>query len=266
MLFSLIIHKSIAQLGPLLVCPATNISPSTISVGASGGPSYITVTTQNNCTTYLVSESLDWVSCTKSGLTVTVSLSANSGPARDGEVSIGAITLYVHQACGNYPVTPGSISVDRNNFCSNAGGNITLTVVGGSGTYTRWFSGSCGGTQVAYTNGSSISIPAPTSTTTYYGRWENSCSNSTCKYITVNVNQAPELSISGTNPVCPGSTYRYTASSSGLTTYNWSLPSGASEVVVQLIILTSHLVQLLGMFRYQPLMLMAVQVILLPME
>jgi hypothetical protein len=44
--------------------------------------------------------------------------------------------------------------------------------------------GSCDGTSVGTGNNLVVS---PSNTTTYYGRWENSCGNSTCQTVTVNV-------------------------------------------------------------------------------
>jgi hypothetical protein len=48
----------------------------------------------------------------------------------------------------------------------------------------RWMTGSCDGTSVGTGNNLVVS---PSNTTTYYGRWENSCGNSTCQTVTVNV-------------------------------------------------------------------------------
>lgn len=223
--------NAFAQVRPLVgQCTVYSISTSYINAGSGAGQlnPTISVTSQNNCTTYTLSKNGSWLSYSQNGLSVTISVQANTGAARDGYVYIGgSFTVTVHQACGNVAVAPMRLSVDRNNFCSNAGGNITLNAIGGSGDATRWFSGSCDGTQVGYTDASSISIAAPTSTTTYYARWETSCNNSICRYITVNVNQLPVLSISGTTPVCIGSTYTYTTNA-GLSGYTWSLPSGAS--------------------------------------
>src|SRR5262249_12523016 len=70
-------------------------------------------------------------------------------------------------------------------ICSGSSTNLTL-VGGGSGgaEVVKWYTGSCGGTLVATGNGASVS---PSSTTTYYGRYEDGapCSyNSTCQSIT----------------------------------------------------------------------------------
>jgi RHS repeat-associated protein len=218
-----------AQIHPQISCVANSINPTTLypSEGAGQVTPTVVVATSNNCTTYTISNNNSWITYSKNGLNVTISVQANTGPSRYGTLSIGGQTLTVFQSCGNFPVKPTSISVDRNNLCANSGGNIILTAVGGSGTNTRWFSGSCGGTFVGLSDAASISIAAPTTTTTYSGLWETSCGSSMCKSITVTVNPLPVLSINGTLSVCTGSTYTYTTNS-GLTGYIWTLPSGAS--------------------------------------
>ena len=229
---SLSVRDSLTLMKPLVTCSVTSISPSSVSTGPSAGqvtPSVVVNTSPSNCTTYSIYTSYSWIHYQVVPGRVIVSVDALYGATRSGTITIGSYTLNVTQTCGSNPVEPSSLSVDRNNFCSNAGGYITLTANGGSGVYTRWFTGSCGGTQVGYTGSASLTIAAPTTTTTYYGRWETGCGNSPCKNITVTVNQAPVISsITGTTPVCPGSTYRYTAGNTGLTTYNWSIPSGST--------------------------------------
>ncbi|MCO5256968.1 MAG: hypothetical protein M9926_09430, partial [Lentimicrobium sp.] len=87
------------------------------------------------------------------------------------------------------PVPPTSAGVDRNNFCADDGGDITLTASGGSGATLQWHSGSCGGTLEG--TGTSLTIASPTATTTYYARWVNDCGISTCAEVTVNVLPLP---------------------------------------------------------------------------
>lgn len=87
---------------------------------------------------------------------------------------------------------PTGASVDVNNFCSGTSGNISLTAAGGaigSGALVKWYTGSCGGTSVG--TGSPLSVAKPTTTTTYYVRYENVCNNTTCAQVTVNVNPLP---------------------------------------------------------------------------
>jgi len=110
------------------------------------------------------------------------------------------------------PISPISATVDRNNFCENDAGDITLTAIGGSGNTLNWYTGSCGGTLVGA--GVSLVIPSPTVTTTYYARWESACGSPTCANVTVSVltQPSPPTSVSATpNPVCAGANLTLTA-------------------------------------------------------
>jgi len=101
-------------------------------------------------------------------------------------------------------VAPTSASVDRNNLCADDGGNILLTATGGSGHTLKWYSGSCGGTHVG--DGNNLSIPAPTSTTTYFALWEsNDCGPSTCASVTLTVYPLPTVyNVTGGGEYCAG--------------------------------------------------------------
>ncbi|MEI7662262.1 MAG: gliding motility-associated C-terminal domain-containing protein [Bacteroidota bacterium] len=117
-----------------------------------------------------------------------------------------------------YPaaVAPLSASVDRNNFCEDDPGNITLSAFGGSGNILNWFTGSCGGTLIG-TGGAvnnSLTIPSPAVTTTYFARWENSCGFSSCAQamVTVVPNTPAGIAITASaNPVCTGIPVTFTA-------------------------------------------------------
>jgi len=122
------------------------------------------------------------------------------------------------------PVTPTSVSTDRNNFCASDAGNIVLTATGGSGTTLRWFADSCASSTIATGNG--VSIASPTATTTYFARWETSCGNSACASITVSVlndNTAPASASVDRSQICPGDagTILLSASGGSGTTLNW---------------------------------------------
>lgn len=216
-----------AQIKPMTACEVTAISPTSLSASYSAAtlsPS-ITVTT-SGCTTYTVTNSYAWISYSKSGLSVTISVTANTGAARTGYVYIGGKTLTVTQACGLVATTPLSVSSDRNNLCYNPSGNITLSETGGSGTTFRWFTGSCGGTSIG--TGTTLTITVPTATTTYYGRWEATCSNSSCKSVTVVVySDLTAGSIGSAQSICyntaPANLTQLTSPSggSGTYTYQW---------------------------------------------
>ena len=223
--------NAMGQIRPMLNCFVTSISPTTVNAGSGAGqvnPTITVNTSPSSCTTYLISNSYSWIHYTQNVGNIVISVDANTGAARTGSLNIGGQFLTVNQACGNTPVAPTRLTVNRNNFCSNSGGDITLSVVGGSGTSVRWFTGDCGGTQVGYTDGP-LTITAPTATTRYWARWENSCTYSSCKYITVNVITVGTPSVSGTASVCAGSTYNYSVTPvSGATSYTWTIPLGAS--------------------------------------
>src|ERR1043166_3983280 len=90
------------------------------------------------------------------------------------------------------PVAPVSAIVDRNNFCPNDSGNITLTANGGSGTTLRWFDNSCGGNSIG--TGTPLVIASPSVNTTYFARWESPpCPPSTCASVAVTVVDNPPV-------------------------------------------------------------------------
>lgn len=144
--------------------------------------------------------------------------------------------VYAKNSCGNsssYGINSGYIklsstapsgaSANPNPVCP--GYSATLTESGGSlgtGASWKWYSGSCGGTYVG--SGSSISV-SPSSTTTYYVRAEGDCNITSCASVTVTITSKPgQATISGNNPVCSGNTEIYMASSTGATSYNWTVP------------------------------------------
>jgi gliding motility-associated-like protein len=93
------------------------------------------------------------------------------------------------------PVGPTSANADRTALCSNDGGNIVLTATGGSGGTLIWYGGSCG-TGIPLGTGTPLTIVAPTTTTTYFARWETTnCSPSVCASIQVNVSTTPATPI-----------------------------------------------------------------------
>jgi len=83
------------------------------------------------------------------------------------------------------PSAPTSISTDRNNLCPNDGGQITLTASGGFGYNMKWHKADCAGTSIG--TGTSLTIDAPTETTTYYVNWSTDCGDSECSSITIMV-------------------------------------------------------------------------------
>jgi len=117
------------------------------------------------------------------------------------------------------PVAPTSVTASSTTICN--GESTTLSYSGGSGTTFRWMTGSCGGTSVGTGNNLSVS---PTATTTYYGRWENSCGNSSCQSVTITVNPLPTAptSVSASpNPITLGNSTTLSYSGGSGTTFNW---------------------------------------------
>lgn len=87
------------------------------------------------------------------------------------------------------PQPPSSVSASSNIICPD--GTTILSFTGGSGDVFNWYSGSCGGELVGSGNNLEQQLA---STTTFFGRWENSCGTSTCQQIIVIAvdNLAPE--------------------------------------------------------------------------
>ncbi|MFH2144123.1 MAG: PKD domain-containing protein, partial [Bacteroidota bacterium] len=112
------------------------------------------------------------------------------------------------------PVAPTSVNATLTAICEGSGTSLTYT--GGSGDTFEWYTGSCGGTAIGTGNNLNVS---PTVTTTYYGRWENGCGNSTCQAITITVNVLPTVDAGVDQVVCDGTPV--VLSGSGATTYTW---------------------------------------------
>ncbi|HOZ31155.1 MAG TPA: T9SS type A sorting domain-containing protein, partial [Bacteroidales bacterium] len=98
-----------------------------------------------------------------------------------------------------------------------------LSYTGGSGTTFAWYTESCGGTPAGIGNDL---IVYPTTTTTYYGRWENSCGVSDCESVTVTVNALavePSVVGAGNFSICSGeNTYLIYAGGNG-DVFKWYL-------------------------------------------
>ncbi|SDW02774.1 Ig-like domain-containing protein [Flavobacterium degerlachei] len=134
-------------------------------------------------------------------------------------------------SCGSANAT-GTITVTQSSVAPTgisgtiticSGGSTTLTLTGGTaaGGTARWYSSSCGGTLVG--SGNSI-IVSPTSTTTYFVRYEGGCNTTTCasRTVTVNTTLAPTASSQTfctgaivSNLVAKGTTIKWYAASTG---------------------------------------------------
>lgn len=142
---------------------------------------------------------IDWYSGSCGGTFVATGTSINVTPGSattyfararrtsDSVTSAGCASVAV--SVSPLAVAPTGASSSAPTVCQYDAGDITLTAIGGSGTTARWFSGSCAGTQIG--TGTSIQVPSPSTSTTYYVRWENSCGVTGCASTTVTVNLCP---------------------------------------------------------------------------
>jgi len=129
------------------------------------------------------------------------------------------------------PVAPVSAAVDRNNLCVDDAGNIILSYTGGSGTILKWYAGGCGlGTSIG--SGNNLTIASPTTTTTYYARWESPpCAASACASVTVTVNPLPVVYAGADKSIPYGtSTTISDATASGTATLLYAWTPAASFV------------------------------------
>ena len=105
------------------------------------------------------------------------------------------VSAYQVEVCAcDQPSNPTAATASPNRVCANDPGSITLVATGGSGEEIHWFSGACAssGPIAIALNGDPISIPSPTSTTTYFARWYSGgvCGySSACMPVTVVVDQ-----------------------------------------------------------------------------
>jgi autotransporter-associated beta strand protein len=151
----------------------------------------------------------------------------------------GSYSCLVYNANGYSTCTPAGLTVNTESaaptsataslttICS--GGSTTLTLNGGGGgnnETVHWYTGSCGGASVRAGNGLSVS---PTTTTTYYGRYEDGapCSyNSACASVTVTVDPGPTgptVSIAPGSTICAGNpaTFSVSTASGSPSGYAW---------------------------------------------
>lgn len=111
--------------------------------------------------------------------------------ARTRRVSNGNVSVQLSSVSVpvKYATAPTAASTNRDNLCQYDGGTIQLSASGGIGTDYQWFANACSGTPIG--TGSSITIPAPHATTTYYVRRINDCASSACFSRVVQVRVCP---------------------------------------------------------------------------
>ncbi len=96
-------------------------------------------------------------------------------------------------------VAPVSASSSDDNYCAGTVSDITLSYSGGilgDGALAQWYTDAAFTTNIG--SGQNLVITAPSSTTTYYVRFEGTCNTTGDTQVTVNVTQNPVATI---NPV-----------------------------------------------------------------
>jgi|GEM_PF-3925560 len=138
-----------------------------------------------------------------------------------------SVTITVNQKSAN----PTSATATLTTIC--IGGSTTLTLNGGgggTGEVIKWYSTSCGTRYVGTGNDLSVS---PTSTTTYWGRYEDGapCSyNSACVSVTITVNQLPTTSNAGPDQVVCTTTATLAGNTVGVGSGAWTVIAGSATV------------------------------------
>ena len=162
--------------------PATTVGSAT---AASGGDNTITYSWRSAADTYTtdISGATAATYLPPAGLTATTSYrryakdnTCNTTPT----VATGTWTVTVNQPLG----APTSASASLSTICNGGSSKLTLNGGGGGGATVAWYTSSCGGTLAGTGNGLVVS---PTSTTTYYGRYEGICNTTTCSSVTITV-------------------------------------------------------------------------------
>jgi hypothetical protein len=133
------------------------------------------------------------------------------------------------------------------------GSSTTLSVSGGSvgtGAVAKWYSGTCGGALVG--SGNTITV-LPSSTTSYFVRYEGTCNTTSCFSTTVTVNTNTVSAASSTPTVClntlmPSITHT-TVNATGIGTA-LNLPAGVTAVWTSNTITISGTPTASGTFNY----------------
>jgi autotransporter-associated beta strand protein len=122
---------------------------------------------------------------------VSVIMTSTATCAIDSPATSNTVTITVSTAL----VAPTSATANVNTICGS--GSTTLTLTGGDsqGATIKWYTSSCGETLVGTGNNLVVS---PTSTTTYYGRYEGGCDATSCASVTITFISATTTTWNGT--------------------------------------------------------------------
>ncbi|MDR2622219.1 MAG: hypothetical protein LBC48_06515 [Dysgonamonadaceae bacterium] len=119
------------------------------------------------------------------------------------------------------PTDPTDVGASNTNI--SCGAEVTLIYTGGSGSKFVWYTDGCGKTKV----GEGSPKVSPTTTTTYYGRWESDDQYSDCKSVTINVMTLADPGTMTLSTTIISLNKTFTASvPAGNISYVWTLPSG----------------------------------------
>jgi len=122
---------------------------------------------------------------------VSVVMTSTATCAIDSPATSNTVTMTVTPAS----VAPTSATASVTTMCGSGSATLTLTGGGGQDATIKWYTSSCGGTLVGTGNGLVVS---PTSTTTYYGRYEGSCDVTSCASVTITFISATTTTWNGT--------------------------------------------------------------------
>ncbi|NVO11007.1 MAG: hypothetical protein HXX16_13685 [Bacteroidales bacterium] len=218
-----------------LPCYVTGISASEISFGAQNPSSQsVDVYTENGCINWQYTVNDSWIHATKSGSTLTITVDSNTGTQRPGSITFigdGSNTiLTVNQQNGCSIPYVGSIS-GSTTVCKGSNG-ISYSVVPVAGANGYIWTLPTGATIASGSGTSSITVNYSSSAESgsiHVYAYSN-CGNGPQSNLLIAVNDVPSTpeAISGTSPVCNGTSGNYSiANVTGATSYNWSVTGGS---------------------------------------
>lgn len=219
---SLQIAMTGSSTGTALSLTTTNVVNQTCG-GSANGQISVSMTGGTPTYTYSWYDNPLVTTATRTGLvagTYTVEGSDAMGCKRTLNVTVGT--------ANGVSTNPTAATASNTVICN--GGNSTLTLVGGGGgaeAVIKWYSASCGGTLVGTGNGL---VVYPTTTTTYYGRYEGLCNTTACANVTVTVTPIPTAptlffsspsSSNSTFTVCSGTPVTIASNTANVHEYLW---------------------------------------------
>jgi hypothetical protein len=191
--------------GNSMVCFA---SQQTYSVASVSGATSYTWTLPPGWAGSSVSNSITLSAGSVSG---TISVTANNSCGSSSSSTLG-ITVNTSISA------PVSANADPASICQGVNSTISCNPVAPLGYVAKWYTGSCGGSLLG--TGNSLTV-TPSTTTTYYVRFEGTCGASSCESVTVTVSATvtpPTSATASPSQICAGSVSTLTC--------NPSAPSG----------------------------------------